>query len=50
MTNEITTITISPKTRERLEKLKEHPRVANEEILVRLLDFWERYGGLVKKG
>ena len=49
MENEMTTIQISVKNIERLEKLKEHPRVPNEEIVSRLLDFWIRYKDVVNK-
>jgi hypothetical protein len=40
MDEEMTTISVSKKTLERIEKMKEHPRVPNEEILLRLVDFW----------
>jgi len=35
--NEITTLRISKKTIERLEKLKIHPRQALEEVIINLL-------------
>jgi len=47
MEEEMTTMQISKKNLDKLEKIKEHPRVPNDEIVGRLIDFWERYKGIV---
>ena len=47
---EMTTLQISKKNLEKIETLKEHPRIPNDEIISRLLDFWARYEKVVKGG
>ncbi len=45
---EMTTTNIRVADVERLEKIKEHPRVPNAEVITRLIDFYNRYRGVVE--
>lgn len=47
--NELTTMQISKENLEKVEKLKEHPRIPNDEILRRLLEFWLHYKGVIER-
>ena len=47
--DDLTTTLIRKKDVERLEKIKEHPRVPNAEVIARLIDFFERYSGVVER-
>jgi len=49
MSEEMTTVAISVKNLESIQKLKEHERVPNDEIIDRLLLFWNRYKDVVKE-
>lgn len=43
----MTTIQISNNNRDKLDKLKVHEREPNDDVVKRLLDFWDRYKGVV---
>jgi len=47
MEEEMTTMQISKRNLEKIEKLKEHPRVPNDEMLGRFIDFYNRYKDVV---
>jgi len=42
-----TTIHVSQKTKDRLGALKVHPRETYEDVIVRLIDFYERFRDVV---
>ena len=46
--NKLTTMQISRENLEKIGKLKEHPKIPNDEIVKRLLNFWDRYEGVVE--
>ena len=47
--NDTTTMKISRGLLDKLEKIKEHPRVPNEEIVERMINFYNKYKGVVIK-
>ena len=44
-----TTIHVSRETKEKLDSLKVHPREPYEDVIVRLLQFYEKYRDVVEK-
>jgi hypothetical protein len=49
MEEETTTMKISRSLLDKLEKIKEHPRVPNEEIVERLINFYNKYKSVIEK-
>ena len=48
--NEFTTIQITNDNKTKIEKLKVHEREPNDDVVKRLLDFWDRYKDVVDQG
>ena len=46
---EDTTVRMFKTTLDQLESLKEHPRISNNEMIGRLIEFYIRYRGVVEK-
>jgi len=42
-----TTIQLSNGNRDKIEKMKVHPREPYDDVIKRLLDFWQRYKDVV---
>lgn len=45
-----TTVHVKQSTKERLDSLKVHPREPYDDVIVRLIDFYEKYSGIKKGG